>query len=152
MGRVLGLDVGARRIGLAVSDELGILATPHGSIQRRSFDEDIAAILALVRDLNVERIVVGLPIGLRGQTTEQTRRVQRFAERLARRMPVPVDLWDERETSWAAEQIVGRTPEVRRGGRIDAVAAAIILQSYLDHRTGMRPQQPGPRAAEEESV
>jgi putative Holliday junction resolvase len=134
VGRLLALDVGSKRIGVALSDELGILASPHSTIQRQSANRDIAAVLALVRDLTVDRIIVGLPVGSTGQATEQTRYSERFAERLASRSPVAVEMWDEGHTSWAARQIVGSSPSVRRSGRIDAVAAALILQSYLDYR------------------
>jgi putative Holliday junction resolvase len=133
MARLLALDVGSKRIGIAVSDELGILATPHGTIERRSLRHDLAAILELVRDFAIKRIVVGLPVGLEDQETQQTRRTRAFAARLAGQAAVPVDLWDERHTSWAARQIVGGSAAVRRSGRVDAVAAALILQSYLDN-------------------
>jgi putative Holliday junction resolvase len=134
MGRLLALDVGAKRIGIALSDELAILATPRGVIKRQSYRRDVDAILALVREFAVERIVVGLPIGLEDQETRQTSHARAFAERLASQAQVPVDLWDERHTSWAARQIVGSSADVRRSGRIDAAAAALILQSYLDNR------------------
>lgn len=132
--RVVALDVGSKRIGVAVSDELGLTATPTGAIQRQSYNKDAAAILELVADANAERIVVGLPLGLAGKATDQTRRVQRFAEMLATRAPVPVELWDERLTTAAASRLVRPGPEARRSGRLDALAAALILQGYLDHR------------------
>jgi putative Holliday junction resolvase len=134
VGRLLALDVGSKRIGTALSDELAIIARPHGMIERQSYRRDFEAILTLVCEFGVERIVVGLPIGEAGQDTQQTRHTRAFADRLALQAPVPVDLWDERHTSWAARRIVGDSPAVRRSGRIDAVAAALILQSYLDNR------------------
>ncbi len=138
MARILALDVGSKRIGVAVSDELGLLASPLRAIVRQSYNRDIAAILALIRELDVERVVVGHPIGLAGQVTSQTRQTEAFARKLADRIPVPLELWDERHTSSAAQQIVGSSPEARRSGRIDAVAAAIILQSYLDNHAPAR--------------
>ncbi len=133
MGRTLALDLGSKRIGVAVSDELGLLATPFSTITRRSYNQDAAAILALIQTLGVERVVVGHPVGLAGQPTGQTRRTEAFARMLAERIPVPLELWDERYSSSAARQIVGSSPEARRSGRIDAAAAAIVLQSYLDN-------------------
>ena len=143
MGRLLALDVGSRRIGVALSDELGLLATPHGAIQRRSLRRDLAAIVDLVRDQSVERIVVGLPLGLQGQVTQQTQATHAFADRLREVSPVPIELWDESNTSWEARQIVGSSPETRRSGRIDAMAAALILQGYLDQRAAVASEAAG---------
>ena len=137
-GRVLALDVGSKRIGVAVSDELGLLATPHGVIGRRSRAHDMAAITTLVRELRAVRVVVGYPIGLQGQTTQQTEATEAFARMIARHVDVPIELWDERYTSVAAREVVGSSPEARRSGRIDAVAAAILLQSYLDNHPEYR--------------
>ncbi|MPZ13935.1 MAG: Holliday junction resolvase RuvX [Chloroflexi bacterium] len=133
MGRVVALDVGTKRIGVAVSDELRILATPTGAIRRHSYNKDAAAIAQIVRETQAERIVVGLPIGLSGGLTEQTRKTQRFAEMLASRVLVPVELWDERLTTWSALKTLS-LEDRGRPGRRDAVAAAFILQGYLDHR------------------
>jgi putative holliday junction resolvase len=132
MGRLLALDVGSKRIGVAVSDELGILASPHGVITRRSYNRDATAIATLIEELAVDRVIVGHPIGLAGQTTQQTRATEEFVRILADRIAVPITLWDERHTSTAAREIVGTSVEARRSGRVDAVAAAIILQSFLD--------------------
>jgi len=127
LARVIGLDVGRKRIGVAVSDELGILATPRGVILRRSYNKDAAEIQALVSAAEAEAIVVGLPLGLSGGATDQTRRTQRFAEMLASKIGVPVSMWDERFTT-AEAQTIG-PPE-----RDDEIAAAIILQGFLDSR------------------
>jgi putative holliday junction resolvase len=83
-------------------------------------------------------------VGGSGQSTEQTRYSEAFAERLASQTPVTVEMWDEGYTSWAARKIVGNSPEVRRSGRVDSVAAALILQSYLDHREN-RPSEATPQ-------
>jgi len=112
---------------VAVSDELGILATPRGVLDRRSYNRDAAQIQNLVSDTEAEVIVIGLPLGVSGAATQQTRRTQQFAEMLASRLPIPVELWDERYT----------TAEAHRMGpasRDDEIAAAIILQGYLDSR------------------
>ncbi|MBM2809419.1 MAG: Holliday junction resolvase YqgF [Chloroflexi bacterium] len=134
MARILALDVGSKRIGLAVSDELGVIATPRGALQRRSYNKDAAAIDELLHDLDAARIVVGLPTGLSGRPTEQTKRVERFAAMLASRVSVPVDLWDERLTTAMARSTGQISNQDRRTGRLDALAAAYILQSYLDRR------------------
>ncbi len=133
MARVIALDVGSKRIGFAVSDEIGVIATPRGLIHRQSYNRDATAIADLVEREQAERVIVGLPTGLSGLPTEQTRRVERFAEMLASRLPVPVELWDERLTTVMARRISPRstrTPE-RDAQSVDAVAAALILQSYL---------------------
>lgn len=151
-GRVIGLDVGSKRIGVAVSDELGVLASPHGVIQRHSYNRDAAQIAALVDSLGAGRIVIGLPVGLAGRPTEQTERVRRFGQMLEARVSVPVDWWDERLTTVTAKMIerrnrATRAPRPRSSGadgssprseappgRLDELAAAVLLQEYLDFR------------------
>ena len=137
MARIIALDVGSKRVGVAVSDELGVIATPRGIVHRQSYNKDAAAIGDLVEHEAAERVVVGLPTGLSGRATEQTRRAERFAEMLASRLSVPVELWDERLTTVMARRLrpgATKTPE-RESESVDAVAAALILQSYLDHRS-----------------
>jgi putative Holliday junction resolvase len=135
----VGLDVGSKRIGVAVSDDLGVIAAPRGAILRQSYNKDATAILELVQEVDAQRVVVGLPLGLSGHPTEQTRRVQRFAEMLATRVPVPVELWDERLTTAAASRLNPPDPGARRSGRLDALAAALILQGYLDGHPNQNP-------------
>lgn len=135
MARVIALDVGSKRIGVAVSDELGILATPRGAIRRQSYNRDVAAIADLVEAAAAERVVVGHPLGLSGNPTPQTHRVEQFAAVLASRLSVSVELWDERLTTTAAQAITGSGRAARQSGRRDAVAAAILLQAYLDWRS-----------------
>jgi len=137
MARIVALDVGSKRVGVAVSDELGVLATPRGLIHRQSYNKDAAAVVELVEREAAECVVVGLPTGLSGRATEQTRRAERFAEMLASRLSVRVELWDERLTTVMARQIrpsSSRTPE-REAESVDAIAAALILQSYLDRHS-----------------
>src|SRR5579871_2450261 len=131
---MIGLDVGSKLIGVAVSDEIGILATPRGAIPRRSYNRDIAAISELVRATQAACIVVGQPVGLAGAPTQQTERIRRFAEVLAQRMDVPVEFWDERLTTKMARSAIRPDQDARRAGKVDAAAAAFILQGYLDHR------------------
>jgi putative Holliday junction resolvase len=134
-GRVIALDVGERRIGVAVSDPTGTLATPHSVIRRRSKAEDFAAVARLVIKLEVERVVVGLPLSLNGEVGPQARRVSRYARALAQRLDVPVELHDERYSTITADALLTESGRKRRVP-IDAAAAAVILQDYLDSQRG----------------
>jgi putative Holliday junction resolvase len=127
--RVLALDVGERRIGVAVSE--GLLATPHGVIHRRSKAQDFAAVARMVTELGAERVVVGLPLSLNGDVGPQARRVMRYAQALARALPVPVELYDERYSTVTADELLAEGGRKRRRTPIDAAAAAVILQEYL---------------------
>lgn len=132
--RILALDVGDRRIGIAVSDPTGLIARPLRVLERRSKKEDFAVIAALVAEYGAERVVVGRPLTPRGREGRQARRVAGYARALAEALPVPVELWDERYTTVAAEEILRETrkPSARREKRdLDAVAAAVLLQDYL---------------------
>jgi len=124
MPRVLALDHGAVRCGCAISDPSGTLATPLPAIERPDTKRGVAAAARLVDEHDVERVVVGLPLTLRGEEGEQAARARTFAERLGRRVSVPVELHDERLTTRLAE---------RTGGAADADsrAAAHLLESYL---------------------
>ncbi len=133
----LGLDFGERRIGVAVSDELGIAARPLPVIERTSRAEDVARIGQIASQRKAQMIVVGLPLNMDGSAGPAARRVQRFAELLRRELGMHVDVWDERLTTAEAERALisaGERRSRRRAVR-DGVAAALILQSYLDaHR------------------
>jgi putative holliday junction resolvase len=124
MPRVLALDHGAARCGCAVSDPSGTLATPLRAIERPDTRGGLAAIARLVDEKEVERVVVGLPVTLTGEEGEQAERARTFAERLGRRVSVPVELHDERLTTRLAERTGGETDA-------DSRAAAHLLQSYL---------------------
>jgi putative Holliday junction resolvase len=142
MGRILGLDVGERRVGLAISDPDERLAVPLRIVERRDAGADVREIVEIVRAEDVEALVVGNPLSLSGQAGPQARRVQAFARRVAEAAGVRLDLVDERLTSVQAERATAVRPrstgsrQVRRPTRApsDDVAAAIILQSYLDRR------------------
>jgi putative holliday junction resolvase len=124
MPRVLALDHGAARCGCAVSDPSGTLATPLPAIERPDTKRGLAAAARLVDEHDVDRVVVGLPLTLRGEEGEQAARARTFAERLGRRVSVPVELHDERLTTRLAERTGG-------GADADSRAAAHLLQSYL---------------------
>ncbi len=129
--RVLALDVGERRIGVAVSDPTGTLATPYNVIHRRSKAQDFAAVARLVTELQAERVVVGLPLSLSGDVGPQARRVMRYAQALAQALPVPVEVYDERYSTVTADELLSEGGRKRRRTPIDAAAAAVILQEYL---------------------
>jgi len=137
--RVVGLDLGRRRIGVAVSDASGTVASPHSVLERRgdtSTDRaaDYATIAALVAELGAERVVVGLPLSLDGTVGPAARSVRDEIEVLAAVLPVPVQAHDERFTTVTAERAL-TVQKVRARDRrrvVDKVAAAVILQSWLD--------------------
>lgn len=138
--RILGLDVGERRIGVAISDPTGTVVRPLPTLIRGSREEDIAAIAAVVEEHDVELIVVGQPLSLDGTEGFQARRIARYALVVTEHLDVPVVSWDERFTTVVAEEILSQNrakKKKRRGrdkGQVDAIAAAVILQSYLDSR------------------
>jgi putative holliday junction resolvase len=140
LGRLLGLDVGDARIGVAVSNETGFVVTPHSVIRRKPEPAALAQIMRIAEAESVAGIVVGLPLSLNGEYSDQTRSVAAFVERLAAQTTLPVVTWDERYTTVEAEHIL-REQGVRRATKsganrwreqIDAIAATVILQDYLD--------------------
>ena len=135
--RTLALDIGDKRIGVAVSDPMGIIATPITAIERTSDGKAIDAILEIVVAQEAGEIVVGLPVSLRGRYSQQTKSVATFTRKLEDRSPVPVKTADERYSTLEAERLLSQSKprRARSRGEIDAAAAAVILQSYLDART-----------------
>lgn len=134
MSRVLGLDLGTKRIGVAVSDGLGLTAQPYGTVDRHGGRRDMDAIAQLLMKLEADRIVLGLPINLEGENGDAARRAQDFAEKLRTTLQVPVDLIDERFSTVEAEQVLleANVSRARRKDVIDKLAATIILQRWLD--------------------
>ncbi len=132
--RVLGLDVGDRRIGVALSDSLGLTAQPLTVLNRQDAARDVEAVRALVERHEVERVVVGLPLTLRGAQGPQAKKVASFADILRRRLSVPVQFVDERLTSVQGERALMAMGSSRRKRKqvIDQVAAQLILQQFLD--------------------
>jgi putative Holliday junction resolvase len=125
--RVLALDHGSARCGCAVSDPSGTVATPLAVVERPDSRKGLARIVALARELDAERVVVGLPLTLAGEEGDQAATTRAFADNLRRRVDVPVDLYDERLTTRMAAATGGRADE-------DSVAAAHLLESYLAAR------------------
>lgn len=135
--RTVGLDVGDKRIGVAISDGLGMTAQPIGVVSRTSIVKDAEAILALVAGYEIDRFVAGLPIEMSGREGSQAARVRSFCERLAERTNIGVVYQDERMTSLQSERILiesGMRREKRRAV-IDKLAATLILQAWLDTRS-----------------
>ena len=123
--KVLALDFGSARTGVAVSDATGTLARPVGIVERAASDAGLARLEALVVEHDAERVVVGMPLTLRGEHGEQARATEEFVEALRSRLDVPVETYDERFTTALAVQSGARAPE-------DAVAAAHLLQGWLE--------------------
>jgi len=141
--KLLALDVGDRRVGVAVCDELGLTVTPLTTIRRASRAEDFERIARLVREHDARGIVVGHPLNRDGSAGTQARRVERYAAALCAALqaagtPLAVTLWDEYLSTVQAQEVLagsGRRSRARRAG-LDAVAAAVILQEYLDAEMG----------------
>ena len=140
-GRVMALDLGEKRIGVALSDPTRTIASAHSVITRKSRLEDAARYAHLVAENGVTLLVVGLPITLGGQEGERAAWVRDYAAGLAERLPVPIAFWDESLST--VEAAAALRAQGRRGKklreRVDAVAAAVILQSYLDAQRGVTP-------------
>ena len=135
--KIMALDVGDRRIGVALSDPTGMLATPVGAVDRVTAQPSaIDEILSIAREQCADLIIVGLPLSLSGQEGAQARAVRIFVADLSAQSGLPVDVVDERYSSVQAQRLLrDTTPRSSRDrGRIDASAAAVILQAYLDAR------------------
>jgi putative Holliday junction resolvase len=142
VGRVLGLDVGSRRIGVAVSDPLGITAQGLETLQRRNKRQDLAALEKVIREYAVREIVVGLPLRMSGAEGTQSEKMQGFAEDLRKRFRLPVHLWDERLTSAEANRLLRETELSieKRAKAVDRMAAVLILQSWMEGRGKAKPE------------
>lgn len=139
--KLIGLDMGERRIGVAVSDPSGLIATPLTTIQRRSKAEDFARIAHLLQEHGAAGLVIGHPLNADGSAGPQALRVERYAAALSEALKLeglsaPMILWDEHGSTQRAQSLMmaaGRSAASRRQ-RLDAAAAAVILQDYLDER------------------
>jgi putative holliday junction resolvase len=138
--RILGLDVGNRRIGVAVSDELGVMAQPVLTLTRTNRRQDLRSLARLLRKYACSEVVVGNPLYLSGDLSPQAVKTQAFAQALQEETGVRIHLWDERLSTTEAHRHLdeaGRAPRERRAV-IDQVAAVLILQAFLDAREGAR--------------
>lgn len=132
--RILAIDFGLKRMGLAVSDALGLTAQGLPTLERTRLNDDLSRLQKVAEEFSVERVIVGNPIGHRGGETTMSRRAAEFAEKLRRRLNCPVELSDERLTSVEANRVL-RDSGIgirKRQQAVDRVAATLLLQSYLD--------------------
>lgn len=131
--RIMALDPGTKRIGVALSDELGWTARPLETFERRTLAQDVAHIRRLVQEHEVHEIVMGLPIRLNGEMGPEAEGVKQFIQQLEASLDVPVVAWDERLTTKSAEELLiqANVSRKKRRGVVDRIAAAILLQSYL---------------------
>lgn len=135
MGRILALDVGDKRIGLALSDPLKMIANPLETLFRTTLNKDMAHLIDIINQKEVELIVCGMPVSMMAKETEQTIKTKQFVEELSKRVDLPIKLIDERLTTSSAERVLieGGVRRENRKQVIDKVAATIILQNYLDY-------------------
>ena len=136
-GRILAIDYGSRRMGLAVTDPLGITAQGIETLQRKNKRADFGRLERTIREYEVKEIVLGNPLSMSGQEGTQSQKVAEFAEELRRRFQLPVHLWDERLTSAEANRLL-RENEVslkKRTEAVDRMAAVLILQSFMQSRS-----------------
>jgi putative Holliday junction resolvase len=133
-GRILALDLGKRRIGLAISDPLGITAQGLATLERRNKRVDLAALGALARERAVTQILMGNPLHMSGRAGRQSEWAQDFASALGKYTGIPVKLWDERLTTVQASRVLRESgiSIAKRGAAVDQLSAVILLQSYLD--------------------
>lgn len=146
MGRIAAIDVGERRIGVAVTDPTGTIAQPLCTISRKNSRQALAELARLIREMKVERVVVGVPLGAEGEPTQRALMAERFGRKLAEKAAVEVVFWNEALTTEDAQGLLrsaglsGR----RLRAKADPVAAAILLRSYLDELESCRgPAPPG---------
>ena len=137
LSRILGLDYGERRIGLALSDPMGIIARPLTIIDRKKTADHISRIAEIIAEKKITTIVVGLPLTLKGHYSKQTEIVLAFIDQLKSNFQIPIVAIDERLSSVAAEKFL-QSQGVKTGyekGRVDEIAASIFLQEYLDSQS-----------------
>lgn len=134
--RIAAIDFGRKRIGIAITDDSGHNAYPLGTIKRRSHRADTETVRACIAERDLVRIVVGLPLNMDGSEGPMARAVRAFAERLAAATGLPVELYDERLSSFEAEERLRTAPSSRAARRraVDAVAAVVILEGWLESR------------------
>lgn len=134
--RILAIDYGRRRIGLAISDELGLTARPLGTVLRVNRRADLRRLAQICLEHSVGRIIVGHPLHLSGEAGEMAAEAARFAAKLRKETGIETELVDERLTSWEAERAVAESPSSRRRrqGALDDIAAAVLLREYLGRR------------------
>lgn len=135
--RILGLDIGSKRIGIAISDELGFTAQGLETLDSKGSENDVNNIVKIVEKYGVTEIVVGMPYNMNGTEGPQVKKVREFMERMGQRTEVPLREWDERLSTAGAERILleADLSRAKRRKVIDKLAAVLILQGYLDNRS-----------------
>ena len=143
MGRILGLDYGRRRTGVAISDPLGVTAQPLVTWSGLCWNDVVDEVLTLISEMGVERVVVGFPLNLSGSRGPMAREVERFTDHLKQRIGIPVTLWDERLTSTQARRVIHKIQEKpsRNKEKVDLIASVLLLQNYLDCQKGAMPSR-----------
>jgi putative holliday junction resolvase len=150
MGRLVGIDYGSRRIGIAIADSRGVIVTPATTLQATgSASKDATLILDWAAQNEASGLVLGLPLNMDGSDSAQTKSIRAVAEQIRKRGSLSVELWDERLSSFQADLFLdsAEVPRSRRKGLRDALAAQVILQSYLNARSdaGEAPEPPVPQ-------
>jgi putative Holliday junction resolvase len=137
-GRLVGVDIGERRIGVAMSDELGVLASAHSVLRSVGRARDASAVAAIAREADATTIVIGLPLTMGGQEGQQADKARRFGEAVSKH-ELEVVFWDDRLTTREAQRRLqdAGMRRAKRAATIDAAAAAVLLQSYLDARRAL---------------
>jgi len=135
--RIMGLDVGEKRIGIAISDPMGWTAQGHSVLNRRKPKDDFECLLRICREYEVKKIIIGFPLNMNGSIGPKAREVEEFARDLAEFTGLPMDFWDERLTTKSAERLLIEADVSRKKRKkvIDKLAAVNILQAYLDRRS-----------------
>lgn len=138
--RILGMDLGEKRIGLAVSDELGITAQGLSTLNRTQIKDDLKQLAEIIKEKEITKLVVGLPKNMNGTLGPQAEKVKEFVSLLTKECPLEVVYWDERLTTVAAQRILleGDVSRKKRKTAVDRLAAIMILQGYLDRVKGSR--------------
>ena len=134
MGRILGIDFGSVRIGLSLSDLTQTIAKPFDTIKYKNFDDLLSQLKIIIDDNQVNKLVIGIPLNMKGQNTKQTLKVKEFISFLKQNISIEIRLIDERLSSIEAEKAM-HAMNIKTGhnkGRIDKIAASVILQEYLD--------------------
>lgn len=134
--RIMGLDVGEKRIGIAVSDPMGWTAQGHSVLQRRSLAEDLKSLRKICEEYQVERLVLGFPRNMNGTLGPKTLEIEEFGRVLTENLQLPIDYWDERLSTVSAQRTLleADLSRKKRKGVIDKLAAVNILQTYLDRQ------------------
>ena len=145
--RIMGLDMGSHTIGLAISDESGLIAQSLETIRRKSMEEDLKEITRVIDQFKIEKIVVGLPKNMNGTLGKQAEMVLEWIETLKKRISLPVVTWDERLTTVGATKILLEADLSRKKRKkvIDQLAAALILQGFLDQDRNLKDESPSPQ-------